>query len=95
MARISATPMMGIDMFAPLLAKVVIATVLGFSAGFLGEATANVNQAPPAPRNVGTFGGPVTHVGAIEWDLSTSAGVMTRVRCAGKAAGGTTCYVAG
>lgn len=81
-------------MFTPIIAKVVATAVLGFYAGFFGNAAANLGQTPPPPASVGTFGGPVTHVGSIEWDLSPSGGVLARVRCARGAADGTTCFVA-
>jgi hypothetical protein len=82
-------------MFTPLLAKIAVTAVLGFFVGFYGDATANIGQPAAPSQNVGAFGGPVTHVGSIDWDLSSPKGPMAHVRCGRDAADGTTCYLAG
>jgi hypothetical protein len=82
-------------MFTPLLAKALVTAALGFFVGFYGDAAANIGQPLPSPQEAGLFGGPVTHVGAIEWDVTGPEGAIARVRCGRDSADGTTCYVAG
>lgn len=86
-------------MFAAFAGKLAVTVVLGFSAGFFGNATASaaLAGAPPYSQGSGAFGGPVFHVGAIEWDLGQpSAPRLRRIRCTTlAAAAGTNCFVSG
>lgn len=82
-------------MFTPIVAKVVVTVFLGLGLGLFANAAEGLGDTTPPPPGVGMFGGPVTHVGSIEWDLSAPAGPLSRVRCRRGAADGTTCYVAG
>lgn len=80
-------------MLTGLAAKVAVTIVLGFSAGFFGGATEALGSTPPPQYGGGAFGGPITHVGGIEWDVSQPmAPALRRVRCA-NAAPGTSCDV--
>lgn len=81
-------------MFATLIAKVAVTAILGFSAGFYGVAVATLDSTPAVTVNAGAFGGPVTHVGSIEWDVEQPTAARLRpVRCAAGAAAGTSCFV--
>lgn len=81
-------------MVATIIAKLAVTVVLGFSAGFFATAgEALSNGARPAP-SAGAFGGPVTRVGSIDWDLARpSHAALRRVRCSATAASGTSCFV--
>jgi hypothetical protein len=83
------------SMVTTLIVKLAVTVVFGFSAGFFVSAgDALFNAAPPAV-GAGAFGGPVTHVGGIEWDLAQpTTPRMVRVRCDRHAASGTSCFVA-
>jgi hypothetical protein len=82
-------------MLVALAAKIVAVAALSAAAvavaafGHLGT----MGQSSTAP-NAGAFGGHVTHVGSIDWDVApqTSAG-MSRVSCPSTAHTGTACYV--
>jgi hypothetical protein len=82
-------------MFSAIAAKVAVTIVLGFGAGFFGNAGMSLDDAQASSANAGAFGGPVTHVGSIEWDVAApTTGALHRVHCGSGAAAGTSCYVA-
>lgn len=81
-------------MFAAFAGKLAVTIVLGFSAGFFGSATEAMNDSLPLSVGSGAFGGPVTHVGAIEWDVAQPASpALSRVRCASGAGAGMRCFI--
>ena len=83
-------------MLSAIAAKLAVTAVLGFTAGFFGNAGLALDAAQASPPNAGAFGGPVTHVGSIEWDVAApTTGALHRVSCSSRAAAGTSCYVSG
>ena len=85
-------------MLGKIIAKIAVIVVIGAAVGI----STGVGSAFPASgstihsttQSVGTFGGPVTHVGTIERDVEQQTSTMVRVPCSAVAQLGTSCYVA-
>ncbi|MDE3025051.1 MAG: hypothetical protein KGI93_05710 [Acidobacteriota bacterium] len=81
-------------MGATLVAKLAVAVALGFSAGFFARAGEALSAGAAPVRGAGSFGGPVSHAGSIDWNLARAPGApLRRVRCSGDVASGTSCFV--
>ncbi len=82
-------------MLVAAAAKIVAVAALALVAGVVALGHLASLGGTPSTADAGAFGGKVTAVGSIEWDLGkqTSRGLQ-KVRCAQQAQAGTSCYVA-